>query len=431
MIALGCAMIAFRQMETTAEPSVIRRIWPILITQICTSAAVGLNLTIAALAAVQVTGRDDLGGLAQTSTIIGATLITLAATRLAAVTDRLLSFRCTILLAVCGSLVCAIAVSAGGAFGWLVFVGLFLLGGGTVSALISRFVAAERIGPTPQAASAIGAVLFGSAIGSAVGPNIYGAVSALTDSPMPVTFLVSGVIFALGLIPLGVEKRKNYVSASHTGQRQQPWQQQRKESGEESGKRPRRRNYVAWRPGYAVIFTVAIIAHATMIGLMTMAPIYTDRAFGPAGSGLVMTAHLVGMYAFGPLVSVSLNRRGTAFTLVAGVGILLASIAMLVFLSSVLGFFVAGLFGVGLAWSVGMVTSSALVSHVKDVGQRVALQGRLDVNINIAAGVASIGAGVVVAAVGYPNLAAGVLVVVCLAVGVVAIGWWRGVGVRR
>lgn len=380
--------------------SVARLIWPIVLTQACTSAAVGLNLTIAALAAVLVTGRENLGGLAQTSTILGATLITVVATRLAARADRLLSLRCTIVLAMLGSVVCSIAVAFSDRLGWILFVGLFLLGGGTVSTLTSRFVAAEKLGPNEQTSSAIGIVLFGSAAGSVIGPNLYGLVSAVTESAMQIAFLGSAAVFGLGLIPLSVEQRKDYTQnlKSHD----QP----------DAGMR------ISWRPSYSRVFFVAIIAHSVMVSLMTMAPLYTDRAFGPSGSGVVMTAHLLGMYALGPLVSIALTKFGVRCMTAIGAALLVLSTCTLIFFHAVFALFILGLFGIGLGWSVGMLTSSSEVSKVATAGERVALQGRLDIWINLAAGVSSICSGVVVAAVGYANLA---IVVLTIAVSATAL----------
>lgn len=102
---------------------------PIILTQVCVSAAVGLNLTVASLAAVEVTGQEAFGGLSQTSIIIGATMLTLVATRLTAHAGRLASLRCTIALAVIGSLVCSVATFLEGKAGWLLFLGLFYLAG--------------------------------------------------------------------------------------------------------------------------------------------------------------------------------------------------------------------------------------------------------------------------------------------------------------
>lgn len=381
----------------TQQRSVAKLIWPIVLTQACTSAAVGLNLTIAALAAVLVTGQENLGGLAQTSTIIGATLITVAATHLAARADRLFSLRCTIVLAMLGSVVCSIAVAFSDRLGWLLFVGLFLLGGGTVSTLTSRFVAAEKLGPNEQTSSAIGIVLFGSAAGSVIGPNLYGLVSAATESAMQIAFLSSAAVFGLGLIPLSLEQRKDYT-------------QTLKPHGQSDTEMR-----ISWTSSYSRVFFIAIIAHSVMVSLMTMAPLYTDRAFGPSGSGVVMTAHLLGMYAFGPLVSVALTRFGLRCTTAIGAAVLALSTCTLIFFHGVFALFILGLFGVGLGWSVGMVTSSSEVSKVAAAGERVALQGRLDIWINLAAGVSSICSGVVVAAVGYPNLAIAVLIIAVVA----------------
>ncbi|SES08778.1 Major Facilitator Superfamily protein [Corynebacterium cystitidis DSM 20524] len=352
----------------------------------------GLNLTIAALAAVEVTGKESLGGLAQTSTILGATFITIAATRISILKDRLFALRCTISVAALGSLVAHFAISTKGSNGWLLFVGLFLLGGGTVSALISRFTATEKVGQSQKAASAIGVVLFGSAIGSMIGPNIYGLISLNIESPMEWIFLWSALIFMIGLLALSFERRRSYSS-----------EPPRSTTPSGSGR-------FIWNQSYVVIFAVGIIAHASMISLMTMAPIYTDRVFGPSGSGIVMTAHLLGMYALGPVVSSSLNRFGLRKTILGGATTFIISIFFLVFLHHSFILFTAGLFGVGVFWSVGMIASSTLASKVDDANQRIALQGRLDLAINIAAGVSSILSGFLVTMIGYPLLAALVFV---------------------
>ena len=383
-----------RKKPKHAKPGIFGIIWTIIVTQAFTSAAVGLNLTVAALATVEVVGREDLGGLAQTCIIVGATVITILATRISIHTDRLFSLRFAIITAVLGSLVCSFAVASHNSFGWLLFVGLFLLGGGTVSTLVSRFVAAEKVFPTYQPSSAIGAVLFGSAVGSVVGPNIYGIISRLTDFPMPATFLISALIFFLSILPLALENKASYIKSSP-----------------ENGS-PNKVEKIIWKKEYLFLIYIAVIAHSSMISLMTMAPIYTDKTFGPSGSGIVMTAHLLGMYAFGPLVSLSLNKLGHSATLVYGILILFISLLLLILLHGFLSVFTLGLFGVGLAWSVGMITSSAMAAEIKDTGQRIAVQGKLDISINIAAGISSACSGIIVSYLGYPKLAICVMVAI-------------------
>ena len=53
-----------------------------------------------------------------------------------------------------------------------------------------------------------------------------------------------------------------------------------------------------------------------------------------------------------------------------------------------------------------MISASTLASTVPDEHVRITLQGRLDMSINIAAGISSVISGVIVARWGYPTLAA-------------------------
>ncbi|WP_165241372.1 MFS transporter [Corynebacterium lizhenjunii] len=379
---------------------VVGRIWPIVITQACVATGVGLNLTVASLATVQATGDERFGGLAQTCTIIGAMVLTIVATQIAARWGRIISLRFTIIFAIAGSVVCALAVGLGNRGEILLFLGLFLLGGGTVSALSARFAAVDKLGSgnDSTAAAAIAVVLMGSAIGSAVGPNLYGLFAEWDPqwlTPMQMAFAGSAVLFMLALAPLVAERRRSYMPVGYRGR--------------SSLKKVR----VQWNRNVITVFLVAAFNHSAMIALMTMAPLHTDHLFGPAGSGLVMTAHLLGMYAFGIWVSKALSKIGPQATLLLGAVILVGSAAALIVLHHLLIFFILGLFGVGLAWSIGMITTSSLVSRVSDVDQRVALQGGLDFAINVAAGISSLSAGLIVAAVGYPVLAAIVLVTAC------------------
>ncbi|WP_343899015.1 MFS transporter, partial [Corynebacterium felinum] len=119
----------------------------------------------------------------------------------------------------------------------------------------------------------------------------------------------------------------------------------------------------------------------------------------------------LGMYAFSPLVGLLNIRVGFAKSVCLGGGIMIFSVVLLAFFHAIFVLFVIGLFGVGLAWSVGMIASSAAVSQVADSVQRVKVQGRLDVCINVAAGVTSLCSGLVTGVVGYPALAVSFLAV--------------------
>ncbi|MDK8450055.1 MFS transporter [Corynebacterium mastitidis] len=362
------------------------KIYPFLITQVFVSAGVALNLTVAALATATVTGRDSMGRLAQTSIIIGATIITTLSTLVTRTHGRLISLRLALGLAVLGSLLCSMAVSSTGALRWIIFVGLFLLGGGTVSALLSRFAAADSIKNPTDASTAISMVLFGSAIGSAVGPHLYSVAARMSDNPMHAVFLCSAAVFSLGLVPLFTRKSST--------------------TGIPLRKTNRHKGLSPWAPTYTAIFCIGVFSHASMISLMAMAPIYSDKAFGVRGTSLTMTAHLLGMYALGPVVSAAIKKVRFRPLICLGAAIFLLSYSALILRPDSLTIFVTSLFGIGLAWSIGMISASTLASTVPDEHVRITLQGRLDMSINIAAGISSVISGVIVARWGYPTLAA-------------------------
>ncbi|KQB83122.1 MFS transporter [Corynebacterium oculi] len=319
--------------------------------------------------------------------------------------SRLVALRCALGLAVIGSLVCGLAVSASGALHWTLFVGLFLLGGGTVSALLSRFTAADKITDPTHISTSISAVFLGSAIGSAVGPQIHGWITRLTDSPMPLVFLCSAMIFALGLVPLLQEKAPAPAGSSVRG---------------DTGKTPLR-----WRPAYTAIFLIGIFSHATMVSLMAMAPLYTDKAFGPGSTGLVMTAHLLGMYVLGPVVSAAIRKLSFPVVACTGAIVFGLSYTCLIFSPGSFPIFVVGLFGVGFGWSIGMISASILAATIAETNARITLQGRLDMSINIAAGLSSITSGIAVARWGYPALAATNALVLLGVLGIAAALWQK------
>ncbi|KQB86407.1 MFS transporter [Corynebacterium lowii] len=180
-----------------------------------------------------------------------------------------------------------------------------------------------------------------------------------------------------------------------------------------------------WSLNHILILTIAVFSHASMIGLMTMAPIHTDRQFGASGSSIAMTAHLLGMYALGPLVSMGIKRYGIRPAIGAGVAVFLASFSPFLFHLESLSLFTLALGGVGLGWSIGMIASSTLTTRIANPHHRVVLQGRLDISINIAAGISSLLSGLVVSRYGYSALATGniLLFVIAIALGCALLRW--------
>jgi MFS family permease len=123
--------------------------------------------------------------------------------------------------------------------------------------------------------------------------------------------------------------------------------------------------------------------------------------------GLVISVHVLGMYAFSPLVGWAVDRLGRTAVIVAGCGILLAACALSGLAPAdnvpVLG---AGLFLLGLGWSCTLIAGSTLLTD--DVGpvDRPAVQGLSDLSMNVAGALGGALAGIIVMGWSYAVLCA-------------------------
>lgn len=136
---------------------------------------------------------------------------------------------------------------------------------------------------------------------------------------------------------------------------------------------------------YAVV--LAGIAHAVMVGVMSMAPLelvahgHDLRAVG----GLV-SLHLLGMFALSPAIGWLADRIGATRTSGIGLGLLLASfVPQIVILAPGTVLSAASLVLLGLGWSVCVLSSSALLAGIDSGPARVPLQGASDALMNYAA----------------------------------------------
>lgn len=280
----------------------------LFIAQVLVSGAVGLNLTIASLSIVGITGRTALGGLAQATTILGASTLTIPISVLARRYGRKLSLQAAFMLAGLGGFFCAcatwVARPSATASVALIFLGLFCLGGATVGSLAARFAAAELATDDRSSATAIAWVLWASTFGSLFGPNIFGMLAVHVARPLALSFLaVAGLclLAALALVALPVTVVSVAPAAVAAGTSQ-----------------GRARRVLLCNPIVRLTLLVAGFSHTAMICLMKMAPLKTAEITTPGIAGMIITGHLLGMYAVSPLVGHLLKRTSVWMTL--GVG---------------------------------------------------------------------------------------------------------------
>jgi MFS family permease len=102
-----------------------------------------------------------------------------------------------------------------------------------------------------------------------------------------------------------------------------------------------------------------------MVSVMIMTPLHMQHGAATLEIiGLVVSVHVFGMYAFAPLVGIAADRFGRPAMLMAGSAVLLT--ALLLAGSSPDGAswqIGAGLFLLGVGWSMSTVSASALLSE--------------------------------------------------------------------
>ncbi|WP_345961626.1 MFS transporter [Streptomyces sp. BRB040] len=141
---------------------------------------------------------------------------------------------------------------------------------------------------------------------------------------------------------------------------------------------------------------------------MTMTPIHMHaHGFGTAASGLVIALHTSSVCLPSPLAGRLVDRFGGTVMSVVAAGVLLAAgvvAALAPGHSLTLIAFALVLLGVG--WSSGLVTGTAIVTDSTPLATRAKVQGLVDVAIAVAGAVGGLAFGIVAAATSDPILAA-------------------------
>jgi MFS family permease len=147
-------------------------------------------------------------------------------------------------------------------------------------------------------------------------------------------------------------------------------------------------------------------AQVVMVAIMTMTPLFLHQhAHGLHTVGQVIAAHIVGMFALSPLSGRLADRHGGTRVVAAGLATLILSAALAIGASGHIGLLTIAVTLLGYGWNLCFVGGSSLlaVSLPATVASRA--EGHLDAVVWATSGVASLGAGALMAVGGYPLVA--------------------------
>lgn len=291
----------------------------------------------------------------------------------------------------------------------LLLLGTLAIGFGNSSNQLSRYTAADMF-PIAHRASAIATVVWGATIGAVIGPNLVGPAGPLAVAiglpalagPYLVPALFVGAAAVLSFVLLRPDPYE-LADGGPRATRRLPATGADPAPPTDDG--PSLASLLA-RPTVLVAIVALLIGQIVMTLIMTMTPLHmTAHGHGLDTVGLVISAHVIGMYGLSPLSGRLTDRYGSPAVILAGLGVLAVS-GVLAALAPPDGgaiLFVA-LFLLGFGWSLGFVAGSALLASSVDLAERTRLEGFTDALVWSSAAAASLTSGVVVAAASYTAL---------------------------
>ena len=135
-----------------------------------------------------------------------------------------------------------------------------------------------------------------------------------------------------------------------------------------------------------------------MVSIMVMTPVHMSHVDVTLSViGLVISVHVLGMYAFSPLVGALSDKLGRIRVIQIGV-VILISAAIIAGLSPAMNpvSLGIGLFLLGLGWSCTLIAGSTLLSESVSVEMKPSSQGASDLVMNLMGAVGGAASGVII-----------------------------------
>jgi MFS family permease len=397
-----------------------RTLGTLVVSQAAGALGITIGIATASLLARDLSGSEELAGLAQTTQVLGAAGGSWALARLMGARGRRTGLVTGYLVGASGA---ALAVVAGAAGSMpLLLVGACLLGATSSANYAARCAATDLASPLNRGRS-LSLVVWATTIGAVVGPNLTGPSGELArwlDIPeLTGPFALGALGMVVAAVVVAVRLRPDPLlvaraAAAHAPDVEAVERPEPTPTGSTPGQRskpgPRRRpvrEVLRERPAIAAAIAGLAAAHAVMISVMVMTPLHMEHGGTELEViGFVISLHVLGMFAFAPVVGMAADRFGRVTVLALGGGVLLVSLLLCARApeGSSPEIFV-GLFLLGLGWSLATVAASTMVAELAPLESVTDIQGTADLTMGLAAAVGSAGSGLIVGELGFPTLA--------------------------
>jgi MFS family permease len=357
----------------------------------------GVAGTVAAgsLLVASITKSETLAGLAQTSSVLGAAALALPLARLTARGGRRLALSVGFTAGVSGSIFAIIGGAQENIF--LMLLGTFLVGSASAAGYQARFAAID-LATNESRAKQLSFVVWGSTVGAVAGPNLMEPAGSLAESlglpRLTGPYLISALTLTLATVVIQIFLRPDpYLTA----------QASLSMSGKKRGSTQAALAHIKGHPEALFAILAIAIGHVAMVSVMVMTPVHMAHVDVTLTIiGLVISIHVLGMYAFSPIVGSISDRIGRIRSIQLGFVILLSStIVSGIAKPNDVTKLAIGLFLLGLGWSFTLIAGSALLSESVSDEMRASSQGASDLVMNLSAAAGGAVAGVIIGTLSY------------------------------
>ncbi|QBX56831.1 MFS transporter [Nocardioides seonyuensis] len=400
-----------------------RTVRPLVVAQAVGAVGITVGVATASLLARDLSGSEAQAGFVQSAQTLGAALFAFWLARVMALRGRRLGQVAGLLTGAAGALLAVVAGEVGSMA--LLLVGAILLGATTAANASARYAATDLAHPEHRARD-LSTVVWATTIGAVLGPNLSGPSGVLARSvgvpELTGPFLVGGIMMlaAAGVVWAGMRPDPLLTARAlaDAGAAAEPAVGTR----DVANASPRGAlGVIVSDPLLLASVAAQACAHAAMVAVMIMTPLHMEHGGAHLDViGFVISIHVLGMFAFSPLVGRACDRVGRGPVMAAGGVVLMASVVLSGASRAGMSWHISlGLFLLGLGWSMATVAASATIADRAPLERRTQVQGGSDMFMLLAAAGAGALSGPVVGEWGYSWLAYSTSV---LAVGVVAAG---------
>ncbi|MFJ8434078.1 MFS transporter [Kitasatospora sp. NPDC094019] len=391
-----------------------RRILAVLVAaQLVSGAGLTAGIVVGALLADQMLGSTGLAGI-PTALFTGGSMIgALVVGRLCQRRGRRPGLGTGYAIGALGSVGVVAAVALDQVA--LLLPSLLVYGAGTATNLLARYAGADLAAPHRRA-RALSRVLLAATLGAVAGPNLVPLTGDLARAwgipPLAGPFLLAAFGYAAAAVlltallrpdPLRLAQARHPsrgTDADAGGSADSADSADEAEPVRKGADRPR-------GPGVATGLWIMLLGQLPKVALMTMTPVHlAANGHGTGTIGLVVSLHIAAMFLPSPLTGLLTDRLG-ALPVAAASGVLLCAAALLAAAApdDSVPVLAVALTLAGIAWNLGLVSGTSVITAALPPGRGASTQGLADVGLAVAGSTGGLLSGLAVTAGGYDALA--------------------------